>query len=46
MNEIHKNKLSLKEKKEVEEFVLYHPYTKVADLIQNCNKIIFLTLYL
>ena len=35
MNEIHESKLSSKENKELEEFALNHPYTKVVDLIQN-----------
>ena len=35
MNEIAVSKLSSKENKELEEFALNHPYTKVADLIQN-----------
>jgi len=35
MNEIHDSKLSSKENKELEEFALNHPYTKVVELIQN-----------
>jgi hypothetical protein len=35
MNEIHESKLSSKENKELEEFALNHPYTKVVELIQN-----------
>jgi hypothetical protein len=39
MNEIHDSKLSSKENKELEEFALNHPYTKVVELIQNTDKI-------
>ena len=35
MNEIYGSKRSSKENKELTEFALNHPYTKVADLIQN-----------
>jgi len=35
MNEIHESKLSTDENKELEEFALNHPYTKVVHLIQN-----------
>jgi hypothetical protein len=35
MNEICESKLSTEENKELEEFATNHPYTKVADLIQN-----------
>ena len=35
MSEIHDSKLSTKENKELEEFALNHPYTKVVELIQN-----------
>lgn len=35
MNEIHDSQLSSRENKELEEFATNHPYTKVADLIQN-----------
>jgi hypothetical protein len=35
MNEIYESKLSTEENNELTGFALNHPYTKVADLIQN-----------
>lgn len=46
MNEIHDSKLSSKENKELEEFALNHPYTKVVELIQNTvTKLVMIHLF-